>query len=139
MRRSLLFGACILIIACSPDPNTYIDHLQGYWEIDQVILSDGSERTYNYNDTIDYIEITDSMIGYRKKMKPNFNGTFEASKDATKFKLKVEGDSLNIYYETQNSIWKETVLHANESSLKIINQNKDVYLYRVYEPILLDQ
>ncbi|WP_299336824.1 hypothetical protein [uncultured Psychroserpens sp.] len=139
MRPFILVFLLMSFTSCSPDPTTFVTHIEGYWEIDEVTLSDGTKRDYNYNDTIDYIEVTDSLTGFRKKLKPNLTGKFETSKDAESFRIKIENDSLNIYYETPYANWKETVLNANETQLLIINNtNKDVYLYKRYQPLELD-
>lgn len=125
-------------LACSKDPKTFVPHLNGYWEIEEVILSDGSKKTYTYNDTIDYIEITDSLVGFRTKLKPNLSGTYETSSDKERIDIKIENDSLHLMYSTPYSKWKESVLNANENQLLIINTNKDMYLYKRYEPLNLD-
>jgi hypothetical protein len=127
-----------VIFSCSPNPETFIPHINGYWEIDKVMTHNGKNRDYNYNDTIDYFELNDSLIGFRKKLKPNFVGTFETSKDAESIKVILENDSLNIYYTTAFASWKETILLATNEQLKIINQNKDVYLYKRYQPLNLE-
>mgnify|MGYP000250228344 CR=1 FL=1 len=127
-----------VIFSCSPNPETFIPHINGYWEIDKVIAHNGKNRDYNYNDTIDYFELNDSLIGFRKKLKPNFVGTFETSKDAENIKVILENDSLNIYYTTAFASWKETILLATNEQLKIINQNKDVYLYKRYQRLNLE-
>ncbi|MFD2824272.1 hypothetical protein ACFS5M_11375 [Lacinutrix iliipiscaria] len=138
MKHSYLLFFVLLIFNCSPDPKTFIEYIDGYWEIDQVILHNGIKKDYNYNDTIDYFEISDSLIGFRKKLKPNFVGTFETSKDVENIKVIFENDSLNLYYSTPFSQWKETILFVTNEQLKIINQNKDVYLYKRYQPLNLE-
>lgn len=122
-------------MACGKNPENYIPHLEGYWEIDEVTLADGSKRDYTYNDTVDYLSITDSMTGFRKKMKPNFGGTYTTSEDAERLKLKIENDCLNIYYVTPYDQWKETVLKATDDQLLIVNEQQVKYLYKRYEPI----
>ena len=69
----LLFTS--LLLSCSKNPETLIPHLSGYWEIDEVTLADGTKRDFNYNETIDYISVTDSLTGFRKKLKPSFELT----------------------------------------------------------------
>ena len=138
MKKNIIVLLALTIFSCSPNPETFITHVNGYWEIDEVILQDGSKKDYNYNDTIDYFEINDSLIGIRKKLKPNFSGTFETYKNIETIKMIIENDSLNIYYTTPFASWKETILLATTTQLKIINQNKDVYLYKRYTPINLD-
>ncbi|HLV14954.1 MAG TPA: hypothetical protein VKY41_07225 [Xanthomarina sp.] len=127
---------CLLILSsCSNNPETYINHLEGYWEIEEVQLPDGSKKKYNYNDTVDYIEVSDSLVGFRIKLKPAFDGTYETSNDTEKFSIKIENDSLNLYYETPFDSWKETVLFANNEQLKVTNKNKAVFLYKKFTPI----
>jgi len=58
MRFLILFLATITSLSCSNKPESYIQHIDGYWEINEVILNNGNTRTYNYNDTIDYFELT---------------------------------------------------------------------------------
>ena len=126
------------ILSCSKDPETLIPHLNGYWEIEEVTLSDGSKKSYTYNDTIDYIEITDSLTGFRIKLKPNLSGTYETSTDKELITINIENDSLHLIYSTPFANWKETVLNANKDELLIVNANKDMYLYKRHEPLDLD-
>ena len=138
MKHPFLILILIAFFSCSTNPETFIPFIDGYWEIDNVTLHNGNKRDYNYNDTIDYFELNDSLVGFRKKLKPSFVGTFETSKDIENIKIILENDSLNIYYTTPFASWKETILMATNEQLKIINQNKDVYLYRRYEPLNLE-
>ncbi|MFK7782408.1 hypothetical protein [Psychroserpens sp.] len=128
----------VVCLGCSKDPKSFVPHLNGYWEIKEVTLSDGTKKSYNYNDTIDYIEISDSLIGFRTKLKPNLTGTYETSTNKERIDIKIENDSLHLMYSTPYMNWKETVLNATKDQLLIINTNKDMYLYRRYEAINLD-
>lgn len=125
-------------ISCSKNPETYIQHIGGYWEITEVIMPDGSKKEYKFNETIDFISTNDSLKGFRKKLKPAINDTYFTSGDAESLLIKIENDSLNIYYSTPYANWKETILEATPEHLRVINQNKTVYLYKRYTPIKLD-
>ena len=138
LKRLLAVILMSLVFGCSKDPSTFIPYLNGYWEIEEVTLSNGTKKTYNYNDTIDYIEITDSLTGFRAKLKPNLSGTYETSRDKERVVIDIESDSLHLLYSTPYSTWKETVLNANKEQLLIVNANKDTYLYRRYKPINLE-
>ena len=131
LKKVCLVVFAFVVLGCSKDPNTFISHLNGYWEIEEVTLSNGSKKTFTYNDTVDYIEITDSLMGFRTKLKPNLSGTYETSTDKERINVKIENDSLHLMYSTPYANWKETVLNANKNQLLIINTNKDMYLYRV--------
>ncbi|MGM5469955.1 hypothetical protein ACS386_06725 [Flavobacteriaceae bacterium LMO-SS05] len=137
MKRLFLLFSILLLVSCSKNPEHFIPYLEGYWEIHEVTLPDGTKKTYSYNDTVDYIKITDSLTGYRTKLKPILTGGYQSSKDVEALKLKIENDSLNVYYKTPYSNWKETVLSASEQELLIINTAKVRYLYKRYEPLNL--
>jgi len=124
-----------LFLNCSQNPKAKIPFIEGYWEIEEVILEDGSKKIYGFNDTIDYIQLFDSLAGFRKKLKPNLTGSFETSNDVETFQIKIENDSLNLYYKTQFANWKETVLVASENEFLIINKAKVRYLYKRYHPL----
>jgi len=138
MKKLVCLIFTLSMFSCSNNPEVFIPFIDGYWEITEVTLSDGTKRDYNYNDTIDYIEVSDSLTGFRKKLKPNFVGTYETSKSVETFSIKIENDSLNIYYKTPYSNWKETILNANENQLVVVNADKNVYIYKRYEPLDLD-
>lgn len=131
----LLFS---FITSCTKNPNEYLEFVHGYWEIESVVFADGKKRNYSYNETIDFIGITDSLTGFRKKLKPGLDGKFTTTKAIENLKIIIEKDSLNVYYSTPFDTWKETILYADSVSLKVINANKNVYLYKRYIPINLD-
>lgn len=128
----------LTLTSCSKKPEQFIKHINGYWEIASVTLKNGTKKEYKVNQTIDYISINDSLKGFRKKMMPRFDGKYETSKVKETFQIKLENNSLNLYYSTKYAHWKETVISANATALEIINQNNDVYLYKRFTPITLE-
>ncbi|MCC1484933.1 lipocalin family protein [Winogradskyella immobilis] len=138
MKRIVLVICFLTVLSCSKNPEIHLKYLNGYWEIEEVTLKTGEKKGYKYNETIDYINVNDSLKGFRKKLNPGFNSKYITSKDAEGITVKIENDSLNLYYKTPYAEWKETVLMANESQLKIINANKDIYLYKRYKSLTLD-
>ena len=127
----------LIFLSCKTDPKSYLEFVNGYWEIEQVTFPNGEKKVYKYNEMIDYIEIKDNKNGFRKKMKPNLNETYSTSNDQESIEVKIENDSLNFYYKTPFNSWKETVLSANESQLIIALDNKVIYQYKRYQPIEL--
>lgn len=135
MSRIITLIIALALVSCSDNPEEMLTHLNGYWEISKAEMGDGFKKEYNFNASIDYIMVNDSLKGFRKKMTPSFDGSFTTSQDAEAIEVKIENDSLNLYYSTSYAKWKETVLEANETHLKIINFKKDVYLYKRYVPL----
>ncbi len=138
MKRLFILLLLLITYSCEQPVKNFIPHLNGYWEIEKVILASGDVHDYKYNPLVDYFKLTDSLKGYRKKLKPLIDGTFADSKDTEQFDIKIEHDSLNIYYNTKFSNWKETILFASDNQLKIINSNKNIYIYKPYKPLKIN-
>ena len=138
MKRIFLILMICLLAGCSKNPEELLPHLEGYWEIEKAIMQDGSIKTYEFNETIDYISFNENMKGFRKKLKPSFNNTYSTSESVEGLMIKIENDSLNLYYKTPFSSWKETVLNATVKELKIKNESNTTYIYKRYESLELD-
>lgn len=138
MKRILVLIIVFTLASCASNPEAHLEHINGYWEIEEVIFTNGDVKDYKFNDTVDYISINDSLKGFRKKLKPGFNSSYITSKDAEAITVKIENDSLHLYYKTPFASWKETVLSADENSLKVVNDRETIYLYKRYKPIELD-
>ena len=126
--RHYLWLLCLVILSCSKNPEEFVPHLEGYWEIESATLPDGTAKEFAINTTIDYIEVSDST-GIRKKMQPKLDGSYRTSASAETFTAKVENDSLRLYYKTPFDNWRETVLYANDEILKVKNRDGNVYTY----------
>lgn len=138
MKNTIFILTIVIITSCANNPENFVEHINGYWEIESVTLPNGTKKEYTVNQTIDFISINDSLKGFRKKMNPRFDGAYTTSKDAEVFQLKTENDSLNLYYATKFAKWKETVLLANKQQLKIVNQKNTIYLYKRFTPIIVE-
>src|SRR5690606_15284177 len=138
MKKVISIALLMIAFNCSNNPANFIEHLNGYWEIEEVTIHDGDTCEYTFNGTIDFLHINDSLTGYRKKLKPSFDGSFSTSDDQETLKVMIENDSLNMYYKTPYAEWKETVLKATEKVLIIENQHKIRYTYKRYEPIVIE-
>jgi len=137
MKQSLLLLVLALTLSCSQKPEDQLAHLNGYWEISEVIFENGNSKAYRYNTTIDYIYVNDSS-GFRKKLQPGINNQYQTSDAVESLKVKIENDSLNLYYKTDQTEWKETVLEADENELKIKNAEQIIYIYKRYEAVNLN-
>lgn len=125
-----------LLVACSnQSPEEQMKHLEGYWEIDQVEFPGDSLRTYKFNETIDYFQV-DGNVGFRKKVRPQFDGSYQITDDAEQIELKIEEDELFLYYTTPFTSWKEKVLKAEEDEMELKNEQGLIYHYKRFTPLL---
>lgn len=128
----------LAVVGCKENPEHFIQHIGGYWEIDEVRLNDGTVKDYGYNENIDFFELTDSISGSRRKLKANLDGTFTVNGDTESFRASVEDGQLYLTYKTPFDQWKEKVLKASPDELVIENEGKIVYQYKRYKPLDLN-
>lgn len=133
MKTALFLISILLLYACdTQDPNAQIEYLDGYWTIERVRLANGTEKEFSLSTTVDFIEVNGNS-GLRKKMQPKLDGSFITSDKAETFQLKIENDSLRMYYTTPYDSWKETVLIAKDSSLVVVNRDGNSYFYKRFK------
>lgn len=132
----LLFLSCSLL-SCSNSPEEQIANLNGYWEIQRAELPEGITKEFKYSELVDYIEIEDKK-GFRSKVRPQLGGRFITSKDTETFNVKVENDSINLYYTTPFNEWKESLISSSEEEIKILNSKGIIYTYKRFTPYSSD-
>lgn len=132
---ALLF--LLVTFSCSkPNPEEQKQKLEGYWEIKNV-EGIGKSKDFTVNLILDYIEVNGDH-GMRTKVSPKLDGSFENNGVADEFSLKIEEDSLRMYYNTPFDQWKETVLEATDKVLKVKNQDNKIYTYSKFEKFEFD-
>jgi hypothetical protein len=89
------------------------------------------------NTTVDFIKV-DGLKGYRKKMKPRFDGNYETSDDAEYFVITDEKDTYVLSYKNDLSAWKETLMAISEDNFSIQNEDGILYHYKRFEPIKIN-
>ncbi|MAZ72760.1 MAG: hypothetical protein CMC70_06400 [Flavobacteriaceae bacterium] len=128
----LLIVTMVFLCSCAKqDPTEQIQYLDGYWNIEKAVLENGTEKDFSISTTIDFIEVN-GTTGIRKKVQPRLDGTFKTSNNAEIFDIKVEEDSLRLYYKTPYDAWKETIITAKDSSLVVLNPDGKTYYYKKF-------
>jgi hypothetical protein len=138
MRQLVIILVSIFLYSCG-DTVTKEDlsFLDGYWEIKQVKFPNGDTKTYEINATVDYIEVTGSK-GYRKKVQPLIDGSFETSDDAEYFSITERDGSFIIVYENAMAVWEEEIKSISVSELRLVNEEQITYIYKRFQPITLE-
>ena len=134
MNRVVLFAFCTLLISCGSVTEEKLNLLNGYWEIQEVEFPNGGKKEYKINSNVDYIKV-DNLKGYRKKVNPRFDGSFETSDDAEFFTIIAENDNYSIKYENDLSSWEETLVSLSDDSFAIKNAEGTIYKYKRFKPI----
>lgn len=136
-KTALIAFISILSISCTKKiSSSDISKINGYWEIEKVIFPDGTHKEYSINQTFDYFEVKNN-IGIRKKVTPQFDGTFLVNDDLEKVEIKQEKEKYYIYYTTFFAKWKEEIRTLSDDELVVINAAKNEYHYKRANPINL--
>jgi hypothetical protein len=135
-KKILFFLFGIVLLGCQQNnPEEQLGHLTGYWEIDSVEITEDSVINYKVNATVDYMEF-DGNEGFRKKVKPQFDGSYKTSEDVEDISAKIENDSLRLYYKTPFDEWMETVISAEEDKFSVLNRDGKIYYYTKFTSLL---
>ncbi|RXR30623.1 hypothetical protein EQG68_11215 [Flavobacterium piscinae] len=131
----LLFSVALISCQEKVSPES-ISKINGYWEIQKVQLPDGQEKEYNINETVDYIE-WNGKTGYRKKVKPQFDGKFLTNDELESIQIKDSSGVFQIHYKTNFAQWSEDILVLTDSILVLKNRQNLEYHYKRFKPITI--
>ncbi|MGG7034555.1 MAG: lipocalin family protein [Flavobacterium sp.] len=138
MKKITALLSLVVLFACQPNVKPEdISKINGYWEIEKVILADGSEKTYQVNPTYDYIEIANNK-GFRKKVTPQLNGKYLVDNLSEAIEVKNEGDKVYLNYKTPFVTFKEELKLVSEGKMVLVNEADCEYHYKKAELLNLD-
>ncbi|PJJ07094.1 hypothetical protein CLU83_0238 [Flavobacterium sp. 1] len=104
--------------------------INGYWEIEKVVLEDGKEKQYGMNESFDYFQIDKKNVGIRKKVMPQLDGTFLVNDTFENVKVRFANDQTFLDYSTVYMKWSEEILALTDKELVVLNAEKKEYHYK---------
>lgn len=136
MKKMLLFFMILSFWGCKDTSLSEEDlhYLNGYWEITEVTFQDGAEKNYSINPSVDFIQL-EGTKGYRKKLQPKFDGTYNTSKDAEVFEVIRIDKSFALHYKNPLSEREEKLIQIDSTSFSVRNEDGILYSYKRFEPI----
>ncbi len=148
MRKTVLIVLVMLMVtSCKKKISANdISKINGYWEIEKVILANGEKKDYKINSTIDYFELhhpetsgqfDNKMVGFRQKVMPQMNGTYTTNNLKETISISNEEGNYFINYTTSFGTWKEEILELQDSILVLLNKDKLEYHYKKQIPFSL--
>ena len=105
------------------------EKINGYWEIEKVILADGSTKAYSVNETIDYFEIKNNK-GFRKKVAPQLDGTYLINNQFEKISIVASDKNFFILYLTKYTKFREQIIEIRDSTMVLKNDRNVEYHYK---------
>ncbi|MFA9191728.1 hypothetical protein AAGV28_10160 [Flavobacterium sp. FZUC8N2.13] len=128
---------CLFLVSCqqkiTPED---INKLNGYWEIEKVVFKDGEDKEFKMNENFDFFKIANNK-GIRRKVRPQFNGTFLFNEDYENVKVRFEEEHVFLDYSTAYAKWTEELIYISEDEMVIKNDQNKEYEYKKAGPINL--
>lgn len=129
----------IVVISCSKSVSEQdLQHLNGYWEINEVKTPDNETKVYQSNNNADYFVLNDQN-GTRSKVVVQLDGTIQSNGIQENFTVKDSANAIYLNYQTEFSQWTEKVDQLTADELIIINDNNIKYIYKRFKPITIDE
>ena len=125
----------LFFISCTRKVSaTDIDKMNGYWEIEKVVFSNGKNKLYKNSEMYDFFQIKD-FTGVRKKVTPVIDGSYLVNLDAEKVTIKQGKDKFIVHYETFYSQWDEELISISDDEMVLKNDKSTEYHYIRAKPL----
>jgi hypothetical protein len=129
----------LLFVGCKQKITSVdVAKINGYWEIEKVVLEDGKEKQYGMNESFDYFRIDKNNLGIRKKVMPQLDGTFLVNETFENVKIRFADNQFFLDYSTPYMKWSEEILALTDAELVVLNAEKKEYHYKKTGPINLE-
>jgi hypothetical protein len=107
-----------------------IPYINGYWEVDHVIFEDGNKKDYPVNDSYDYFKIDANNSGFRKKVMPQFDGSFLVNDSQESIKVRFDDSQAFLDYQTAYTKWTEEIISISKEELVLKSRSNVEYHYK---------
>ena len=107
--------------------------MNGYWEINSVMIEGKEIKNYPFNGTIDYFILDEKNKGFRKKVKPKIDGSFEINMHEIKFQIEMKKNDIYLVYGKGKN-FVESVVKLDSTKMILKNMDGFVYEYKRFFP-----
>ena len=130
MKKIVGLLVVVLFISCKQTiTESDLNNLNGYWEIEKVILPNGEKKEYKVNETIDFFKITKSN-GFRTKVMPQIDGTYLTNNINESVNVVIKDGAASIHYKTTYASWHEDIIALTKDQFVVRNQQDLEYHYK---------
>ena len=118
-------------LSCNKQIN--LDLINGYWEIVSVSKNNEFIKEYPFSNAVDFFIIDSLNNGYRKKIKPKINGSFEITLHEIPISITNNNSSYEINYYSAGNQYIETINKLDQNRLVIKNSEGIIFFYKRFE------
>ena len=120
----------LFFYSCNESKN--LQYLNGYWEISSVSIEGKEVKNYPFSGTIDYF-ILDENSGYRKKVKPKIDGSFDITMHEIEFKIEMKKNDIYLVYGKGKN-FVESIVKLDSTKMILKNMDGFFYEYKRFFP-----
>ena len=124
-----LFG--LIFYSCDEKKN--LQYMNGYWEINSVKIEGKEIKNYPFSGTVDYFILDEKNKGFRKKVKPKIDGSFEINMHEINFEIEMKKNDIYLVYGKGKN-FVESVIKLDSTKMILKNMNGFVYEYKRFLP-----
>ena len=124
----ILYG--LFFYSCNESKN--LQYLNGYWEISSVSIEGKEVKNYPFSGTIDYFSL-DENKGYRKKVKPKIDGSFDVTMHEIEFKIEMKKNDIYLVYGKGKN-FVESIVKLDSTKMILKNMDGFFYEYKKFFP-----
>ena len=121
----------LIFYSCNETKN--LQYLNGYWEINSVMIEGKEIKNYPFSGTIDYFILDEKNKGFRKKVKPKIDGSFEINMHEIKFEIEMKKNDIYLVYGKGKN-FVESVVKLDSTKMVLKNMDGFVYEYKRFLP-----
>ncbi len=131
MKQFIAVITLILIVSCGSTINEQLIHIEGYWNIENATLPDGSEREFPFSNHMDHFEIEGTQ-GIKYRVSPTYDGGFVNYGSPVNFTCEEIDGELVLLFKDGNEAYQQTVVTAKKDELVLQHENGTIYTYTSY-------
>jgi hypothetical protein len=131
MKKLLTIFVAILVSSCATPVDDMAQAINGYWNIDKVELSDGSDREFPFSNHMDHFSISKTR-GVKNRVSPTYDGKFINYNSPVPFKWEKRDGKLFLLFNDGTEKYEQQVVDANEETMELLHENGTRYLYKRY-------
>jgi len=124
-----LFG--LIFYSCNETKN--LQYINGYWEINSVMIEGKEIKNYPFSGTIDYFILDEKNKGFRKKVKPKIDGSFEINMHEINFEIEMKKNDIYLVYGKGKN-FVESIIKLDSTKMILKNMDGFVYEYKRFLP-----
>ncbi|WP_438969414.1 lipocalin family protein [Nonlabens sp.] len=132
MRRLIYILLIFVFVSCDSNEEK-IKALEGYWNIDEVILPNGSEREFPFSNHMDHFEV-DGFNGVKNRVSPTYDGGFINYGNPIYFQWEEKDGDIWLTFQEGEASYMQTVETATKETLVLLHENGTRYTYKAYTP-----